>query len=71
VKLDLYARDPDFILGWKLLPGKYTLTARYAFARAPFLTRCKTGCENHADPLRPWSSALEMTREASLEIVVR
>ena len=59
------------ILGWKLKPGNYTLTARTAYARAEFMARCKLGCESHADPRKPWNAALEVTREATRSFTVR
>jgi hypothetical protein len=71
VKLDQYGRDPDAIVGWKLKPGRYVVTARYAFSRSDFVARCKSGCRDHGDAGRPWNGALEATRQATLEIVVR
>jgi hypothetical protein len=71
VRLDRYTHDPAWILGWKLPPGEYTLTARYSFVRSDFIARCKLDCESHPDPRRPWNQALELSREATLKITVK
>jgi hypothetical protein len=71
VRLDLYTRDPASILGWKLAPGEYVLTARYAFSRGDLLARCKLDCAGHADARAAWNTALELAREASLTISVK
>lgn len=71
VRLDRYMHDPAWIIGWKLPPGEYTLTARYSFVRSDFIARCKLDCESHPDPRRPWNQALELSREASLKITVK
>lgn len=71
VRLDRYMHDPAWIIGWKLPPGDYTLTARWSFVRSDYVARCKLDCESHPDPRRPWNQALEIQREAKLKIAVK
>ena len=71
MSLDRYTHDPNSILGWKLEPGAYTLTAHYAFSRSDFIARCKLDCPGHAEATRPWNAALEIVREASLAFTVK
>jgi hypothetical protein len=71
VRLERYVHDPGAIVGWKLKPGEYTVTARWSFSREEFVGRCKLGCESHADPKRPWNLALEVRRDATLAVQVK
>jgi hypothetical protein len=71
VTLNPYMHDPQAIVGWKLAPAAYTLRARYAYSRSEFVARCKLDCEFHADATKPWNMAVEVEREASLQIAVK
>jgi hypothetical protein len=32
---------------------------------------CKTKCETHVEPARPWNAAVELVRDASVKITVK